>query len=351
MSEKRETILRLTQDATGKIVDVRVEQEPKLLTVIELKPETKKTFLRDLTEGSVVDWGDGTKSVVTAAEVQARVVKHTYASTSPANRVVTIDGVIDRQEEREEEKAWSAFDEDTLVAVRSLGDLVGEAKYLFLNCRSLTTIPEGLFDRCPKVTRFNGCFYGCNSLTSIPAGLFDHFTEVTSFYDCFLECGSLTAIPDGLFDRCTKVTNFSGCFAICPSLTSIPDGLFDHCPAVTDFWGCFEGCTSLTSIPDGLFDHCPAVTSFYDSFADCTGLTAIPEGLFDHCKEATSFLLCFRGCKSLTGETPYTMVDGKKVKLWERSPENGFAEVIEYDECFKDCTKLSDHAEIPGAWK
>ena len=269
MSEKRETILRLTQDATGKITDVKIFQETppeKPLTVIELKPETEATYLRDLTEDSVVDWGDGTKSTVTAAEAEAKEVRHTYATTSTANRIVTIDGVIDRTGDSDD----SPFDTMALTVVRSLGKLSGDVNHLF------------------------------------------------SF------CGSLTAISAGLFDHCTAVTNFGSCFYDCNSLTAIPEGLFDHCTAVTDLYFCFYDCSSLTAIPAGLFDHCTVVTNFFK---------------------------CFYKCSSLTGETPYTIVDGKKVKLWERSPENGFVKTSSDSKCFIGCTGLSDYAEIPYGWK
>lgn len=255
MSEKRETILRLLQDETGRILDVKIFQEmtpekpetpeepetpEKPLTVIELKPDTEETALYNLTEGSVVDWGDGSKSVVTAEEANLRqTVLHAYATTATANRVVTIDGVIDRRGEQ----AATAFDSNALIAVRTLGEVRGEASLLFAGCGNLTAIPAGLFDHCTAMTSFNYCFYGCSNLTAIPAGLFDH---------------------------CTAVTDLSG---------------------------------------------------------------------------------CFKKCNNLTGETPYTMVDGKKVKLWERSPENGFAKVTSHESCFKDCPYLSDYAEIPSDWK
>lgn len=120
------------------------------------------------------------------------------------------------------------------------------------------------------------------------------------------------------------MTNFSDCFTFCSSLTAIPAGLFDHCTEVTDFGSCFSSCSSLTAVPAGLFDNCTAVTNF----------------------EA-----CFYNCSSLKEETPYTMVDGKKVKLWERSPDNGFAKITNYTGCFGGCTGLSDYAEMPAGWK
>lgn len=240
MSNIRETTLHLLQDATGKTLDLRLEQEvaPKLLTVIELKPETTQTFLRNLTEGSVVDWGDGTKITVTAEEAKKKEIWHFYDTTSTANRVVTIDGRFDSRR-----RYKSFFREQSLICVRSLGDGVDEVAASFANCNNLKAVPAGLFANHTAKTLFDACFAGCSDLTAIPAGLFDH---------------------------CTAVTNFASCFS-----------------------------------------HCPG----------------------------------------LTGETPYTMVDGKKIRLWERSPENGFAKVTNHGACFRDCVMLSDYAEIPDDWK
>lgn len=277
MSEKRETILRLLQDETGRITDVKVEQQPvpeptptpdpkNPLTVIELKPDTKTTALYTLSEGVVVDWGDGTKSVVNASDVERGDVRHTYATSATSNRVVTIDGEIDRTGRQER----SVFDTSSLVAVRSLGTIRGSAVLLFSGCRSLTTIPKGLFDHCTALTSFSGCFKECSALTTIPEGLFDKLAAVESFVDCFYGCNKLKAIPSGLFDHCTKI-----------------------------------------------FD------------------------LVD----------CFFACTNLTGETPYTMVDGKKVPLWRRYEGNGFRRVRYANGCFKGCTGLSDYAEIPDVWK
>lgn len=238
----------------------------KHFTVIELKPDTKDTFLRDLTEGSVVDWGDGTKSTVTAAEAQAKKVKHTYATLASSNRVVTIDGEIDRTGTQE----YSVFDTSSLVAVRSLGTIRGSAWLLFSGCRSLTTIPKGLFDHCTALTSFSGCFKECSALTTIPEGLFDKLAAAESFVDCFYGCNKLKAIPSGLFDHCTRI--------------------------------------------------------YY-------------------------LVNCFFACTNLTGETPYTMVDGKKVPLWRRYEGNGFRRVKWVNCCFKGCTGLSDYDEIPDVWK
>ncbi len=324
MSEKRETILRLLQDKTGRILDVKIEQEPKTeerntLAVIELKPETKETFVHNLTEGSVVDWGDGTKSIVTDYLVRGSTVTHTYANTSTTNRVVTIYGYFSNGRGS---MIRTPFDPNALVAVRAIGELGRESINLFRNCTSLETVHKGLFDNC---------------------------TSATDFSSCFQHCTSLTAIPEGLFANCTATT-FNACFKGCTSLTAIPEGLFANCTAATGFNGCFWYCTGLTTIPEGLFANCTAAKTFNTCFADCTSLTAIPDGLFANCTAVTDFRSCFSVCSSLTGETPYTMVDGKKVKLWDRSPENGFS-AVDGEKCFDGCTGLSDYAEIPVSWK
>ena len=57
-------------------------------------------------------------------------------------------------------------------------------------------------------------------------------------------------------------------------------------------------------------------------------------------------------CSALTGESPYTMIDGQKVHIYERAdyPEHFTALSIFYS-CFNDCTGLTDFAKIPTNWK
>ena len=118
----------------------------------------------------------------------------------------------------------------------------------FYNCKSLTSIPEGLFDKNPLATDFSGCFYLCSNLTSIPEGLFDKNTQATDFGSCFNNCGNLTSIPEGLFDKNPLATDFGSCFSYCRSLTSIPKGLFDKNKLATNFNFCFNDCRSLTPV-------------------------------------------------------------------------------------------------------
>ena len=177
----------------------------------------------------------------------------------------------------------------------------------FSYCTSLQSIPSGLFDKNTAVTDFTGCFGQCCSLLTIPSDLFKYNINVTEICmsadnsdgHLFAGCKSLTSIPEHLFDSLTKVQQFKRCFSGCSSLQSIPSGLFNNNTAATSFYGCFSNCTSLRSIPSGLFDNCTSVTSFAYCFQNCSSLQSIPSGLFDNNTAVTAFSQCFYGCSAL----------------------------------------------------
>ena len=169
----------------------------------------------------------------------------------------------------------------------------------FMQCSSLTSIPEGLFDNNPNVIEFTSCFQDCSSLVSIPIGLFDNNPNAKDFSFCFENCSSLTSIPKGLFDKNIAVTDFSSCFRGCSNLTLIPEGLFNNNPNIIDISSCFRTCTSLTSIPEGLFDNNTLATDFRNCFYYCTSLNSIPLSLFDKNTLATDFRDCFNRCSNL----------------------------------------------------
>ena len=218
----------------------------------------------------------------------------------------------------------------------------------FAICDALTTIAEGLFNGCSKVTRFNSTFEWCNSLTDVPR-IFDGCTNVTSFFRTFMYCRKLTTIAEGLFNNCTNVTTFEETFSQCYSLINLPR-IFDGCTNVTTFKDTFADC-KIEIIPDKFFDGCPNVTTFEKTFTFCKSLTTIPVGLFDNCKEVTNFNHTFYYC-NIHGETPYTIINGKKVHLYERKdyPEDFTTPVI-FDGCFLYSGLLIDYTQIPSDWK
>ena len=229
----------------------------------------------------------------------------------------------------------------------------------FWNCKALTEIPEILFSNCPEVTDFSDTFRGCEALTEIPEQLFAHNPNVTDFSSTFYNCKALESIPENLFANNPKVTNFTGTFSYCSSLIAIPENLFANCPEVTNFYATFQDCSALTSIPENLFANCPEVTDFSSTFRFCTALTSIPTGLFDNNQKVNYWghkygneSGLFDGCTNLTGESPYTMIDGQKVHLYERGnfPDH-FTAPTGFLRCFQNCTGLTDYKQIPSDWK
>ncbi|EHP49303.1 leucine-rich repeat protein [Odoribacter laneus] len=247
---------------------------------------------------------------------------------------------------------------------------VTEFSNAFYNCKSLTKIPADLFVNCSKVTTFAFCFQDAG-LRAVPAGLFDNCSaaktfisafsncymnslpdelfskcvSVTTFSSVFYRCQLLQSIPENLFKGCENVEKFSYAFRGCPSLTEIPEGLFRFCPLANDFSGVFTMCYSLKTLPEGLFAGNPKAESFGYCFMDCTSLAEIPAGLFSANRAVKSFQGTFRGCLRVSGESPYVVVNGTKVHLYERSKYGGqFIAPDKYEYCFSDCTGLTDYS-------
>ena len=148
-----------------------------------------------------------------------------------------------------------------------------------------------------------------------------------------------------------EVTKFSLTFHGCSALTTIPENLFANNSAVTTFSETFYGCKALIAIPENLFANNPKATAFNFTFVGCTSLTSIPTALFDNNRKVTDFAYTFASCKALTGESPYTMIDGQKVHLYERKnyPEQ-FTAPTGFQDCFYDSNKLTDYALSPTDW-
>ena len=180
--------------------------------------------------------------------------------------------------------------------------------------------------------------------------------DLTDFSDAFLGCTLLTAIPKNLFAHNPAVTSFQGTFSACSALTAIPENLFASNPAVTDFGSTFSNCSALATIPEKLFANCPKVTSFSRTFLACKTLKSVPAGLFDNNRKVTDFGSRFYGlfhnCSALTGESPYTVIDGQKVHLYERAnyPEH-FTAPSNVQNTFRECYNLTDYNQIPSNWK
>lgn len=274
---------------------------------------------------------------------------------------------------------------------------------LFFGCGKLTAVPEGLFGSLLSVDNMSSMFNQCSSLRSLPAELFKTQSEVVNIATMFKGCTALETIPEGFFDAFSKVTNMNSLFSTCPSLGNLPQQLFanmtsvtncgylyEKCTAMTGFpslksctslttanalWkDCvqlteapadyfpesvkdgttvaymFQNCSALKTVPEEFFKHFAGVTIISQMFENCSSLEQLPVGLFDYMPNIKTASRTFNGCGAFTGESPYTVVDGEKIHLYDRAPENGFVALTKYDDCFKECTKIADLNLIPLAW-
>ena len=239
--------------------------------------------------------------------------------------------------ELNDEKVYITFKDD-----------VTDLSYAFFDC-TVTSIPENLFANCTKSTSFYQTFAG-SSITSIPANLFANCLELKILQKTFSDCKYLVNLPSKL--NIPNIEYIQLSFQNCTSLEVIPENLFANCQKVISFHSAFKGCSALQSIPENLFANNLEVTDFTGTFLGCLKLEQIPNKLFDNNRMVTSFAYTFNGCTALTGESPYTMVNGKKVHLYERQnyPEH-FTEPNLSSYTFTNCINLSDYTQIPNEWK
>jgi len=225
-------------------------------------------------------------------------------------------------------------------------------EWLFYECSSLVNLPENLFASCQNATTFGWAFYDCTSLASIPENLFSGCGNVESFYATFCNCRSIKAIPEKLFWNCPKVKLFPEVFNNCFNIENIPEQLFSKNTKAQDFSYSFQSVYGISSIPAHLFDNCSETHTVNGTFRNCNNIKSIPISLFDNLRNVVDFQCTFTDCYQIEGESPYSIIDGIKVHLYERADyPDYFVTPIRYSYCFCNCWRLEDWETIPSIWK
>lgn len=243
------------------------------------------------------------------------------------------------------------------AGIKSLPDNTGEVfknvksfNYAFKDCQKLEKLPSSMF--CDtKAAQLQSTFWNCTSLKEIPSDLFEGASKIETITGIFMGCTSLEEIPEGLLDPLVNLNRCVNLFAECSSLRVIPASLFAKNTALTTLTGAFRN-TAVTEIPAGLFDNNPLLSDIFQCFWQCQKLESIPVSLFDNTKKLRNINGLFEGCSSLKGSTPYTIVEGKEVHLWERVDHTDlFTAIWNAPKCFTGCTMLEDWDMIPENWK
>lgn len=322
-----------------------------------------------------IDWGDGSQELVKrqVSTSSSDKVSHKYDVQTPTEFVVRISGVVPQLSSANipvhsivEVKQWgltgltsldSAFKGNQrliTIATDKAGSFsqVNSFASMFYECVSLVSLPDGLFDSAENATSFASFCYGCTSLQYIPSGIFGHCKEVNTFASAFYDCSALRSIPSALFAGCSKVTTFNSVFYGCSSLVNVDADMFEGCTSVTNLFGVFCYCTSLLKVPEGLLDDCPRATNFGNFLSMCGALEEVPVSLFDNQRWVKSFATVFNGCRKMTGESPYTLINGNKVHLYERcNYPDYFVVPTDFHACFSSGSNLIDWSSIPSTWR
>ncbi len=386
-SDKRElAVINVTQLAEG-------AENPDAM-ILRMRAERYNGFKVKLPfSGHVdcyVDWGDGTGT----EHFTDFPVSHKYADKTPKDYIVKITGTVSGLNSRSGDPIieviqwgrtdlndmWSAFENNRYIETlpENINDSfakVGSFDNVFRNCTALKSIPENLFGKTEN-HNFNNTFHGCTALESVPENLFRYCTEARYFSETFSNCTSLKSIPEDLFRYNTKITNMQWIFhntavkeipdyllESCTELVdvgymfynspleSVPAGLFSSCGKITNMNGTFRG-TNIETIPNGFLDACTDLRSVSEMFADCLDLRRIPVSLFDKNRMVESFSYTFNGNINLRGESPYAVINGKKVHLYDRvNYPDHFIPVVNSYRCFGECVSMNDYRLIPDEWK
>lgn len=258
-----------------------------------------------------VDWGDGSSDRYEGF-MDGDWVSHRYDVSEPTSFLVTVSGEVQRL------CAQDIPQQSGIVSVDHWGNLnteeVDGAFYHLTTLKSVAGDTEGFFSR---ITNCNSMFEGCSSLADLPGGLFRSGSGIVSFIGTFARCYALTSLPSALFEGCGNVTSYGSTFDNCFNLASLPDDLFSYSPLTRNMQNTFH-LSGLRELPEGLFAECPLITNFCETFRECNSLTSVPPGLFDNNRNVTDFGLTFLWCWKINCESPYSIIDGKKVHLYER---------------------------------
>jgi len=206
----------------------------------------------------------------------------------------------------------------------------GYFKYVILDFSgsSFTTIPDGAFSNCDKLT---GIIIP-NSVTSIGDGAFNACSGLTSI----TIPNSVTSIGSGAFansslksitipDSVTSIGEYEfggGCFGSCLSLTSVTIGNGMTSIASKMFINCWNLTSvtignNVTSISGSAFNNCTSLTSITIP----NSVTSIDSAAFQRCTSLTSITIpnsvtsisyyAFDGCTSLTSVTFQGMISSE----------------------------------------
>lgn len=182
----------------------------------------------------VIDWGDGTESVL--------VDSYSHVYERKGKYTILGNFVLGNSKEP------SASIKECLTEVYMMANSVSDLSRAFQYCNNLKVLD---FDTS-HVTNMLAMFQGCSGLTELDLSNWNT-SNVTNMQDMFINCSSLTELDLSNFNT-TNVTNMQSMFQDCKSLTSLDLSSFNT-SNVINMQNMFYNCSKIVNIepPINLF--------------------------------------------------------------------------------------------------
>lgn len=291
-----------------------------------------------------VNWGDGTPVEYIKNNAP---FGHNYAAGITGEIVVTFVGTSGQFFLGVKDNDQRTFKEALIKVDLTNADAAcpsGRWNNAFFKCWYLTEV-VGSFAGKPNILTCNTMFMNCWRLASVPPQMFRGCPRLDDAGSCF-QVAYLIPPGDYMFADCLKLRDVQQAFSGARIRSAV--GAFQNCPTLTSVVNLFTDCKSLTDVTD-IFKGCTNIQLASRVFRNCAVLNP-PVNVFDDCKKAYNFKECYNNLPAATNESPYTVVNGQKIHLWERTPELGFALPTQYDLCFTDSPNFADYPNIPETW-
>lgn len=295
-----------------------------------------------------VNWGDGTPVEYIKTD---GLFGHNYAAGTTGEVVVTFIGRTGAFFLGTKSSDQEVFKESLIKVDITNADAAcpsGMWENAFYTCQYLVEV-VGSFAGKPNIKKCNHMFIACYRLKSVPEQMFRWCPRLLTVSHIFSYCRILKTKMDYMF-------------ADCPALDSVEYSLFEafavqsavgilsNSLAITNAGFMFIRCKALTDVTDMFFGgEYTKLTSVHSIFYDCP-LLNVPSSIFDLAKRIAIFKNALNLNPSATNESPYTVVNGQKIHLWERTVALGFKVPIVYEFCFTDSPNFADYANIPETW-
>lgn len=109
--------------------------------------------------------------------------------------------------------------------------------------------------------------------------------------------------------------------------------------------------TNIVNVPSPDIYSFEKLVNVKSAFENCTKLETVSTDIFSSALNISDFTSLFKSCTLLKSESPYSLVNEKKIHLYERASNEIFLSPENSSEAFKDCSILSDYGSIPNEWK